>query len=145
MKVDEFEFPDDLLYDENHLWIKADGTKATVGLTDLGQALYKGIMHIDLPEVGEEFPRGDTIAPFETIKSVSKIIAPLTCKISKVNEKLRENSEIINESPYGEGWILELELQKPEEKDSLMPISKAAEVYAEVIKKEKEKYAYLYE
>ena len=145
MKVDEFEFPDDLLYDENHLWIKADGTKATVGLTDLGQALYKGIMHIDLPEPGEEFPRGETIAPFETIKSVSKIIAPLTCKISKVNEKLKDNSEIINESPYGEGWILELELQKPEEKDSLMQISKAAEVYAEVIKKEKEKYAYLYE
>jgi len=145
MKVDEFEFPDDLLYDENHLWIKIDGTKATVGLTDLGQALYKGIMHIDLPEVGEEFPRGETIAPFETIKSVSKIIAPVSGKISKVNEKLKDNSEIINESPYGEGWILELEMAKPEEKDSLMQISKAAEVYADVIKKEKEKYAYLYE
>ena len=145
MKVDEFEFPEDLLYDGNHLWVKVDGNKATIGLTDLGQALYKGIMHIDLPEVGEEFPRGDTMAPFETIKSVSKIIAPVSGKISRVNEKLRENSEVINESPYDEGWILELELKNPSEKESLMQISRAAEVYADVIKKEKEKYAYLYE
>jgi len=145
MKVDEFEFPDDLLYDENHLWIRVDGNKATIGLTDLGQALYKGIMHIDLPEVGENFSRGETIAPFETIKSVSKIKAPLSGKITKVNEKLRDSSEIINEGPYGDGWIIELEIEKPEEKDSLMQISEASKTYSEVIKKEKEKYAYLYE
>jgi len=145
MKVDEFEFLDTLLYDENHLWVKVDGKKATIGLTDLGQALYKGIMHIDLPEVGEKFSKGDTIAPFETIKSVSKIMAPLSGMITAVNERLRDGSEIINESPYGEGWILKLEIEKPQEKESLMQVSEASEIFREVIKKEKEKYAYLYE
>ncbi|RLI93471.1 MAG: glycine cleavage system protein H [Candidatus Altiarchaeales archaeon] len=145
MKIEEFEFPDDLLYTKEHLWVKIEDGKARVGFTDLGQAFYKGIMHIDLPSVGEKFRLGDEISTFETIKSVSKINSPLSGKITRINENLKDNPEIINEDPYGKGWLFEIKMESPEEKEQLMGIEKAAPLFKEIIKREKERYAYLYE
>jgi len=145
MKIEEFEFPDNLLYSGEHLWIKIEGDKALIGFTDLGQALYKGIMHIDLPEVGKKLGVGEELAPYETIKSVSKINSPLTGKIIKVNEKLKENPEIINDDPYGNGWLIEMKIENPDEKGNLMDISEACPLFEKIIKEEKQRYAYLYE
>jgi glycine cleavage system H protein len=91
MKVYEFEFPDEMYYMKNHIWLKPENGQVSIGITELGQSLSKGIVHIDLPEVGESINKGDMIVAYETIKAVSQISLPFDAKVISVNEKLWES------------------------------------------------------
>ena len=142
MLVAEFEFPEKLYYLKGNLWIKEKKGNYVLGLTSLGSSLAKEIVHIDLPEDGEKYVAGDTIASFETIKSVTSITLPFDCVIKKINEKLLDNPTLINIDCYGGGWILELSAKETRD---LMETKEAAAYYKKIIDKEKERYKGIYD
>ena len=104
--------PDNLNYTEEHEWLKVqkDG-QARVGITDYAQDSLSDVVFVELPEVGEQFTRGDVMAVAESVKAASDIYAPISGKIVSINENLEESPELVNESPYEFGWMV---LIKPE-------------------------------
>jgi glycine cleavage system H protein len=138
MKAYEFEFPDDLYYMKNHVWLKNENGQISIGITELGQSLSKGIVHIDLPEIGESIKKGDMLVAYETIKAVSQISLPFDSKIISVNEKLMEDPNIINSDPYVE-WIVKV--NGLFSAGLVMKVEEAIEYYEQLIAKERERYA----
>ena len=122
-KKEETMNPDDLKYHKEHTWIKVSGRKATVGITDYAQNALGDIVYIDLPEVDMDFEINSEIGEIESTKATSSIIAPLTGRVIEVNEDLSESPEIINEDPYGKGWIAILEIDDISELDDMMDSS----------------------
>jgi glycine cleavage system H protein len=114
------EVRDGLKYTKSHEWIKIKDDIAVVGITDHAQAELTDIVFVELPEIGKEVKKGDEICVVESVKSVSEIYAPVNGKIVKVNSKLEDSPEIINESPYDNGWLVELEISDKSEVDSLL-------------------------
>jgi glycine cleavage system H protein len=138
MKAYEFEFPEDRYYLKNHVWLKQEDAQILIGITELGQSLSKGIVHIDLPEIGESIKKGDMLVAYETIKAVSQISLPFDAKVTGVNEKLWEDPNIINSGPYSE-WLVKV---KGELRESVvMKVKEASEYYSKLITKERERYA----
>ncbi|MBN2014976.1 MAG: glycine cleavage system protein H [Candidatus Altiarchaeota archaeon] len=144
MRVEGFDFPDDLLYMRGHVWVGLKDKTARIGLTSLGSSLTKEIVHVDLPDNGEEFNAMEPMASFETIKSVTEVSAPFKCMVSQVNETLLDDPSLINKDPYGEGWILEASILE-DSRDNLMDVKSAAEYFKNIFLKEKERYAGIYE
>lgn len=138
MKVFEFEFPEDRYYLKNHVWLKPENGQILIGITELGQSLSKGIVHIDLPLVGESVKKGDTLIAYETIKAVSQISLPFDSVVTEVNEKLWDDPNIINSDPYNE-YMVRIEGNFVDK--TLMGVREAAEYYKKSIVKEREKYA----
>jgi glycine cleavage system H protein len=102
--------PDDLRYSVEHEWVRAEGGRVRVGITDYAQDALGDIVYVELPAVGTEVTVGGKLGEVESTKSVSEIYAPVTGTITAVNDGLPDSPERINEDPYGEGWICELEL-----------------------------------
>ena len=102
--------PDNLNYTEEHEWLKVqeDG-QARVGITDYAQDSLSDVVFVELPEVGDQFTRGDVMAGAESVKAASDIYAPISGKIVSINEKLEESPELVNESPYEFGWMVLIE------------------------------------
>lgn len=119
----------DLKYTKEHEWIKIKDDIAVVGITDHAQAELTDIVFVELPEAGKEVKKGEELCVVESVKSVSEIYAPLSGRIVKVNSKLDDSPEIINESPYDDGWLVELEIKDKSEVDSLID----AETYKKTI------------
>lgn len=138
MKAYEFEFPEDRYYLKNHIWLKQEGIQILVGITELGQSLSKGIVHIDLPEKGEIIAKEDTLVAYETIKAVSQISLPFDAEVREVNEELWDYPNIINNNPYSE-WIIKITGNLNE--DSLMNVEEAVDYYSKLITKERQRYA----
>ena len=113
-------YPDDLLYHEEHDWAKLDGDSATFGITWYAQDALGEVVFFDAPSVGATLRRGESYAEIESVKAVSDVIAPLSGKIVEVNDALSQTPETVNEDPYGEGWLVRVELTEPSEADSLM-------------------------
>ena len=114
------EVREDLKYTKSHEWIKIKDDIAVVGITDHAQAELTDIVFVELPEAGKEVKKGEEICVVESVKSVSEIYAPVSGKIVKVNSKLDDSPEIINESPYDNGWLVELEISDKSEVDGLL-------------------------
>src|SRR5512143_3958195 len=112
--------PDDIRYHKEHTWIKISGKKGTLGITDYAQDALGDIVYIDLPEVDSTIEANNEISEIESTKSTSAVISPVSGKVVKVNEELSESPEVINEDPYGKGWIAVIELDNPSEVDDLM-------------------------
>lgn len=138
MKAFEFEFPEDRYYLKNHVWLKPENGHVLIGITELGQSLSKGIVHIDLPEVGDSVNKGDMLIAYETIKAVSQITLPFDSKVTEVNEKLWDDPNIINSDPYGE-WLVKIEGEWSEK--LLLNVRDATGYYEKLIAKERERYA----
>ena len=111
---------EDLKYTDSHEWLKVDGNIAKVGITDHAQTELTDIVFVELPEAGKELKKGDELCVVESVKSVSEIYAPVSGKIVKVNEKLEDSPETINESPYDDGWLVEIEMANQSEIDQLL-------------------------
>jgi len=102
--------PDNLNYTVEHEWLKVqDDGQARVGITDYAQDSLSDVVFVELPEVGEQFIRGDVMAVAESVKAASDIYAPISGKIVSINEKLEESPELVNESPYEFGWMVLIE------------------------------------
>jgi glycine cleavage system H protein len=122
------EVRDDLKYTETHEWVHVKGKTAIVGITDHAQSELTDIVFAELPEVGKEISKGDELCVVESVKSVSEIYAPVSGKITKVNEDIENTPEIINEDPYDDGWLVEIELSNKDEINSLLDAAKYKEL-----------------
>ncbi len=105
MKIEEYEIPEELLYTRNHEWIKIDKDRCKIGITDYAQKSLHDIVFVDLPKIGTRVKQGQTLGTVESVKAVADVFAPVSCEISEVNTKLADTPELINQQPYGEGWI----------------------------------------
>lgn len=112
--------PDELKYSADHEWIRIDGDRVRVGITDYAQDALGDVVFVDLPEVGAEVAAGESIAEVESTKSVSDIYAPLAGTIAEVNTDLADAPERLNEDPYGEGWIFVLTVADPAALEGLL-------------------------
>jgi glycine cleavage system H protein len=114
--------PEDLKYHKEHTWVKVSGKKATIGITDYAQDALGDIVYIDLPELDSTVEANTEMAEIESTKATSAVIAPVSGTVIEVNEKLEDSPEIINEDPYGKGWIAIIEMDNPSELDELMDV-----------------------
>jgi len=112
--------PDDLRYHKEHTWVKVSGRKATIGITDYAQDALGDIVYIDLPELDMDVEANSEIGEIESTKSTSSIISPVSGRVHEVNDDLAESPEILNEDPYGKGWIAVIEIDDASEIDDLM-------------------------
>lgn len=110
----------DLRYTESHEWLKVEGNKGKVGITDHAQSELTDIVFVEFPEIGKEVKKGEELCVVESVKSVSEIFAPVSGKVVRVNKKLEDEPEIINKSPYDDGWLVEIEIKNKSEVDALL-------------------------
>ncbi len=101
--------PDDLRYSSDHEWLRTDGSRVRVGITDYAQDALGDVVFVDLPEVGATVTAGEAVAEVESTKSVSDIFAPVSGTIAEVNAELTDAPERLNEDPYGDGWLFVIE------------------------------------
>jgi glycine cleavage system H protein len=136
MEVEGYNFPEDLLYDKEHNWVRIEGDTATIGLSDFGQDLAGEIVYAEVPRVGREIKQGEPFMSIESGKWVGRINAIVSGTITEANEEIEWESTLINEDPYGEGWFAKVAVAgKPE---GLLKASDPE--FAELIAAEKEKY-----
>ena len=102
------DIPEDLFYTAEHEWIRVEGSEVVVGITDYAQDALTDIVYVELPDMGLDVGKDDEFASVESVKSVSGIYAPIAGKITAVNEELDDSPELINEDPYGAGWIVRI-------------------------------------
>ncbi len=114
------EIRDELKYTETHEWVQVKGDTAVVGITDHAQSELTDIVFAELPEVGKELKKGDELCVVESVKSVSEIYSPISGKITEVNTDLDDSPELINENPYDDGWLVEIEIANKNELDELL-------------------------
>jgi glycine cleavage system H protein len=114
------EFPTDLRYTREHEWVRADGARATVGITDYAQDALGDVVYVQLPDVGLNVVAASSCCEVESTKSVSEVYAPVSGTIVEVNDALTETPELVNQAPYGDGWIFVVELADTAEVDTLL-------------------------
>ena len=117
-------FPDGLLYSESHEWLKDTGGQATLGLTDYAQSQLKDIVYVELPEIGSEFKKGESIGVVESVKTVADVYSPVTGKIIETNLTLKDSPQLVNEDPYGKGWMIKIKIVNPSESGMLLNAEK---------------------
>jgi len=110
MKIDDYNFPDDLLYDKEHNWARIEGNEATIGMTDFGQKLAGEIVYAEVPRVGREIKAGEPFMSLESGKWVGRVKGIVTGKITEANGELEWESALINQDPYGGGWFAKVQL-----------------------------------
>ena len=128
------EFPEGLKYSKEHEWVLVEGTSATIGITEYAQEELGDIVFVELPEVGEKIVKDDPFGAVESVKAVSDIYAPVSGEVMETNEILPDNPETINDDPYGDGWMVRVELTDIDDLKDLMD----AEEYAEYVAQQKE-------
>lgn len=112
--------PGDLIYTKEHEWVKVDGNIATIGITDYAQQELSDITFFELPEIDRDVKKSEEIGVIETSKAVSEIYSPVSGKIVEVNTPLDDNPEIVNQDPYGDGWLVKIEMSDSLELDQLL-------------------------
>ena len=112
--------PDDLRYTKDHEWVRFQGRRATVGITDFAQSELTDVVYVELTKSGNVVKAGEVLGTVESVKAVSEIFAPLSGKVVEVNKALEDTSEVVNQDPYGKGWMVVLEIADPNEVKHLM-------------------------
>ncbi|HDS59365.1 MAG TPA: glycine cleavage system protein GcvH [Thermoplasmatales archaeon] len=114
------EIRDNLLYTESDEWVRKKNGVARIGITDYAQEHLTDVVYVELPSVGDTFSRGDEMATIESVKSVSEIYAPVSGEVVEVNRRLDEEPELVNGSPYDEGWLVEIKMSDESETAALL-------------------------
>ncbi|MBT2643307.1 glycine cleavage system protein GcvH [Bacillus sp. ISL-41] len=122
--------PKELRYSEEHEWVKVEGEKVRIGITDFAQSELGDIVFVELPEVGDEITVDQPFGSVESVKTVSELYAPVSGKVVEINEELNDSPEFVNESPYEKAWMITVELSDNSEVEKLM----TAEQYENMIK-----------
>ena len=102
--------PAELRYTKDHEWTRLEGKRATVGITDFAQSELTDVVYVELPKVGKAVKAGEVLGTVESVKAVSEIFAPVSGKVAEVNGSLEDAPEIVNQDPYGKGWMVVLEV-----------------------------------
>jgi glycine cleavage system H protein len=128
------EFPEDLKYSKEHEWVLVEGTVATVGITDYAQEQLGDIVFVELPAAGDKVSKEDAFCVVESVKAVSDVYAPVSGQVLEINDDLPDSPEMLNEDPYGDGWMVKVEMN---DLDDLKDLMNATE-YEEYVAQEKE-------
>lgn len=123
--------PKNLKYHKEHDWARIEGDTAVLGVTDYAQESLGDIVYIELPEVGAEVTAGASYAEIESVKAVSDVFAPVSGTVIEANDEVVDAPELINESPYEDGWLIKIKLSDPGQADDLMSAEEYEEMLAE--------------
>ena len=121
--------PNDLLYTSDHEWVSVEGNVATVGITDFAQSELGDIVFVEFPELNSTLEKGQSIGSIEAVKTVADLYMPISGIVIAVNENLDKNPEAVNDTPYGDGWMVKIEIAKKDEISDLL----AATAYYDLI------------
>ena len=127
--------PDDIKYHREHAWVRVEGKHATVGITDFAQQQLGDIVYVDLPEVDTEVDADSELCEIESTKATSPVVSPVSGTVHEVNDDLADSPEIMNEDPYGNGWIAVISMSDPSEVNDLM----SRDEYEKFLKEEEER------
>lgn len=125
------ENPKDLKYTKDHEWVRVEGNKVIIGVTDVAQSLMGDVVFVELPEVGAEYSAGEAAVNIESVKAVSEVFAPVGGKIAAVNAVLEDTPELINKEAFGEGWIFTIEMSDAAELDNLLSVEEYGKLLVE--------------
>ncbi|HDP54819.1 MAG TPA: glycine cleavage system protein GcvH, partial [Bacteroidetes bacterium] len=120
--------PENLKYTKDHEWIKVEGNEAVVGITDFAQSQLGDVVFVEIETEGETLDKEEVFGTIEAVKTVSDMFMPVSGKVIAVNKKLADTPEVVNKDPYGDGWMVRIEMTNPDEFNELL----TAEQYAEV-------------
>ena len=123
------EIKTDLKYTKDHEWISIDGDSATIGITDYAQGELGDIVYVEIESLGEQLDKEEIFGSVEAVKTVSDLFLPVSGEITEMNEGLEDNPELINDDPYGEGWIIKMKISDQNELGDLL----SADAYKELI------------
>jgi glycine cleavage system H protein len=129
-EISELVTPNDVRYTNDHEWAKPYGEKVRIGVTDYAQDRLGDIVFVELPQVGKKFKKGEGCGTLESIKAVGELYVPVSGEIIGVNKELEGSPDLVNNSPYADGWIADIEPSDPSEMDSLM----THDAYIEMLK-----------
>jgi glycine cleavage system H protein len=118
---------ENLLFTKEHEWVRLEGDSAEVGITDYAQHELGDVVYVELPALGKELKKGDPSANIESVKAVSDVFAPLSGTITAVNPKLGSNPEMVNQEPYGDGFLFKMKIDQPDELKELLDKKKYEE------------------
>jgi len=135
LRVGEYDVREGLYYSKEHEWAKAEQDKCRVGVADYAQQRLHEVVYAELPRVGSKVSQGESLGTVESVKAVADVFSPISGEVIEVNERLRDSPELINKTPYDEGWIAVIRSSKPEEFKNLMD----AAAYSEFLKSLAEK------
>jgi glycine cleavage system H protein len=124
-------YPDDLKYHPEHDWARVDGDEATLGITWFAQDALGELVHFEPPEDGSQAKKDASYGEVESVKAVSEVIAPLSGEVVEVNRRVVDEPEIVNDDPYGDGWLIRIRLSDPGEADSLLDVEAYKQLLAE--------------
>ena len=116
----KFKVGDTLLYTETDEWVKVEGDVARIGVTDYAQKMLRDVVGVELPKQGAKVRRGQSIVVIESIKATAEVYTPVTGTVVEVNERLRDEPELVNKDPYGGGWIVAVKIDDPKELEQLL-------------------------
>ncbi|GBC82684.1 Glycine cleavage system H protein [bacterium HR10] len=128
-------YPEDCLYTREHEWIRVEDDVGVIGITDYAQEALGDIVYVELPSVGDHFSQGEPFGNVESVKAVSELYMPVSGEVVEINEDLAESPQLVNEDPYGDGWMVKITLSDPTELETLMSASE----YEEYVKEERQK------
>ncbi|MGD2099629.1 MAG: glycine cleavage system protein GcvH [Desulfobacterales bacterium] len=119
-ELNELNFPDDVRYAKSHEWARTETDTIKIGITDYAQDQLGDIVFVELPEVGDTFDQGEEFGTVESVKAVSELYMPIAGEVVAINDTLEDAPEKVNNTPYGDGWMLEVKPDNPAEMDGLM-------------------------
>ena len=128
----EYKFPEGLKYTATHEWVLLEEQIAKIGITDYAQHQLGDIVYVEMPDKGMVFERESNAGEIESVKAVGEIIMPLSGEIIELNENIVENPELVNSSPFGDGWIMKIKISHPDEIDELLSV----EEYKKIVESE---------
>ena len=126
--------PEELQYTRDHEWLRVEGDEGRVGISDFAQEALGDVVYVELPKVGDKFSAGDSFGSVESVKSVNELFIPVSGEVVEVNQTLVDSPELVNSSPYGDGWMIRIKLGNRTEIDGLLSASE----YEDFIKEQKE-------
>ncbi len=129
-EIDNLNLPDNLRYSEDHEWVEEGKERVKIGITDYAQDQLGDIVFVELPEVGASFEKGEEFGTVESVKAVSELYIPISCEVVSVNSALEDAPELVNKSPYTDGWILEVTLTDPSQLEDLF----TSKAYLDILK-----------
>ncbi|OCQ98277.1 glycine cleavage system protein H [Nostoc sp. MBR 210] len=117
------QYPDDLKYQDSHEYVRLDGDIATIGITEFAVRELGEIVFVELPEIGKNFAKGDELGTIESVKAVGEVYSPVTGEVVEINDAVADEPELLNDDPYGEGWLLKIRVNDPSEIDDALTAS----------------------
>ncbi len=130
--MEQLKFPEELFYSSTHEWVRVEGNRAVIGVTDYAQSELGDVTYLELPEIGDTVEAGQPFGVIESVKADEELFAPVSGTVVDVNQNAIDHPEVVNDDPYGEGWLIVVEMSNPNELKTLMN----AEQYRHMLEQE---------